>query len=205
VNSLDLAHPSGFHFQGKEHLKKRHHPIHIYLDDQLYFLTAHTYRNQYQLQEKFHKERLLDKIKEFLHDFNFSLYAWVILSSHYHIQFKTSKGKALAKVIGKIHTSYSFEMNKLDNKRGRKIWQNYWDWCIRSEKDFWTHFNYIHHNPLKHGYVQKMEDYEFSSYRHWLNKKGDEWMKSVFEQYPVIDFTIEHDEFYVGRIQHTNK
>jgi len=161
---------------------KRHHPTHLYLDSQLYFLTAHTYNERYGLYDKYRKEKLLGKIKEFFHEFGFSLYAWVILNNHYHILFKTSEGKTLAKAIGKIHTGYSFEINKLENQRGRKIWQNYWDWCIRSEKDFWVHFNYIHHNPVKHGYVQKMEDYEFSSYCHWIKEKSEYWMISVLQQ-----------------------
>lgn len=31
-------------------------------------------------------------------------------------------------------------------------------------------FNYIHQNPLNAGLVERMEDYEFSSYSEYLNK-----------------------------------
>lgn len=174
-------------------MKKRHQPIHLYIENQLYFLTSHTYRNQYLLIDKLHKQYLLKKINAFFKEFDFLLYAWVILNNHYHILFKSSDKTNLGKVIGKIHSGYSFERNRQENHRGRKIWQNYWDWCIRSEKDFWTHFNYIHHNPVKHGYVKNMEDYSFSSYDHWLNRKSEDWLFSVFEMYPVIDFTPDHD------------
>ena len=44
-----------------------------------------------------------------------------------------------------------------------------------------------------------MEDYKFSSYNHWVNKKGLEWMMSVFEQYPIVDFTIDYDDFVGDR------
>ena len=77
--------------------------------------------------------------------------------------------------------------------QGRKIWQNYWDYCVRLEKDFWKHFNYIHHNPVKHGYVQKMEEYEFSSHGDWIKKRGEDWMMSIFREHPIIDFTIVPD------------
>ena len=174
---------------------KRHQPVHLYFDDQIYFLTAHTYLNQYRMKADLEKQKILHKIKNFLHEFDYQFYAWVILENHYHVLFKSQKGKDLSKIFGKIHGGYSFEMNQLQNCRGRKIWQNYWDWCIRSKKDFWTHFNYIHHNPVKHGYVNKMEDYRFSSYNYWSRRKGYDWMTSVLEQYPIIDFTIEHDEF----------
>jgi len=176
-------------------MQKRHQPKHIYLNDYLYFLTAHTYLNQYQMKGEFEKKKIMNKIEDFFQVFNFKLYAWVVLDNHYHILFKTAKGLDLPKAMGKIHGVFSYEMNKTENQPRRKIWQNYWDWCIRSEKDFWTHFNYIHHNPIKHKYVQKMENYNFSSFNHWVNKKGMGWVMSIFEQYPIVDFTIDHDDF----------
>ena len=176
-------------------MTKRHQPFHLYLDDQVYFVTAHTYLNKFSLNASSKKEKLLKKIKIFLRQFDFNLYAWVILDNHYHILFKVYKGKDLPKVLNKIHGGYSYEINKIDNCRGRKIWQNYWDFCIRSEEDFWRHFNYIHHNPVKHRYVQKMEEYKFSSYGYWIRKKGYDWMMSIFREHPIIDFTIVQDDF----------
>lgn len=175
-------------------MKKEHHPTHLYIDQQLYFLTAHTYLNQFRIEEKF-KQLLINKIKKFFQDFNFKLYGWVVLDNHYHILFKFEKGDDLSRLMGKIHAGFSYEVNRIENKRGRRIWQNYWDWCIRSENDFWRHFNYIHHNPVKHGYVKQMGEYDYSSYRYWLDKKGSDWMASCFEQYPIIDFSVEMDEF----------
>ena len=127
-------------------MKKQHHPTHIYIDHQLYFLTAHIYYDQFKLNDAF-KQLLLNKTQTFYKDFRYKLYAWVILDNHYHVLFKSERGLDLSKLIGKVHGGFSFEVNALENKRGRRIWQNYWDWCIRSKKDFWTHFNYIHHNP----------------------------------------------------------
>jgi putative transposase len=174
-------------------MQKRHQPYHLYLDDQIYFVTAHTYLDRPYLDTASKKMKLLGKIKEFLKAFHFNLYAWVILDNHYHILFKVSRGKDLPKTMNKIHCGYSYERNKIENQKGRKIWQNYWDRCIRSEKDFWRHFNYIHHNPVKHGYVQKMEEYEFSSYNYWIKKRGEEWIMSAFREHPIRDFTVPQD------------
>jgi putative transposase len=165
----------------------------MYLDNQIYFLTAHTYLNQYSLATRFQKQKMLKKIKEFFLLFKYELYAWVILINHYHVLFKTKQGKDLSKCMGKIHAGFTFETNRAERQSGRKIWQNYWDRCIRSEKDFWIHMNYIHHNPVKHGHVLKMEDYEFSSYGYWLKKNGPDWMWSLFQQYTIKDFSISND------------
>ena len=57
-------------------------------------------------------------------------------------------------------------MNQLEEMRGRRLWKNYWDWCVRDESDYWMHFNYIHNNPIKHGIVRDtdaLKGYRYSS------------------------------------------
>ena len=39
-----------------------------------------------------------------------------------------------------------------------------------------------------------MEDYTFSSFNYWVSNKGMNWIMSVFEQYPIVDFSIHHDD-----------
>jgi putative transposase len=107
---------------------------------------------------------------------------------------KTDKGKDIQAIFKTIHGKTSFQWNKEDGKKGRKIWQNYWDYCIRKESDYWTRFNYIHHNPVKHNYVKRMDDYEFSSFNFYVKSNGYEWLMSIFEKYPVVDYTVDGDE-----------
>jgi hypothetical protein len=47
---------------------------------------------------------------------------------------------------------------------------------------------------VKHQYSLKMEDYTFSSFNYWVSNKGMNWIMSVFEQYPIVDFSIHHDD-----------
>lgn len=51
-------------------------------------------------------------------------------------------------------------------RRGeRGIWQRrYWEHLIRDERDYQRHFDYIHYNPLKHGHVQLLADWPWSSF-----------------------------------------
>jgi len=39
---------------------------------------------------------------------------------------------------------------------------------IRDQEDFNRHVDYIHYNPVKHGYVDRLEDWPRSSYRQWM-------------------------------------
>ena len=174
-------------------MNKKHHPPHLYLDDTVYFLTARVYGKQHILNTDTKKQLLLDIINKVFLKYQFKMYAWVILNNHYHIEFKTRLGSDLVKVMQFIHGRCSFKINNLENCRGRKIFQNYWDHGIRNEHDFYVHFNYIHNNPVKHGYVNEMGEYPFSSYQYWYEKKSEEWIQSCFLDHPVVDFTVTQD------------
>lgn len=50
-------------------------------------------------------------------------------------------------------------------KGERGIWQRrYWEHTIRNEADFARHVDYIHINPVKHGYVARVRDWPHSSF-----------------------------------------
>jgi len=57
------------------------------------------------------------------------------------------------------------------NAGRRGIWQpKYWEHTIRDEVDFERHFDYIHYNPVKHGYVRCPMDWPWSSFHRWVRK-----------------------------------
>ena len=125
--------------------------------------------------------------------FGVKIFAWAILDNHIHLLFLLPDGSTLPGFIHNINANISRIINKMDNSAGRKFFRSYWDYCVRNEKDFFMHFNYIHHNPVKHGYVgtqRECREYEFCSYKDWVKKNGEEWALSVFERYPIIDFTV---------------
>ena len=58
------------------------------------------------------------------------------------------------------------------NKREKGIFQRrYWEHTIRDENELNNHINYIHYNPVKHGYAKSVNDWEFSTF-HKFVKKG---------------------------------
>ena len=176
---------------------KRHQPKHIYVDNQIYFITSHIHNGEFLLDTDSKKDKLLLKIFSFAWEGGIDLRAWVILKNHYHILFKALEGRNISDYIGRIHRGFTFEMNALAGKRERLLWKNYWDWCIRDERDYWKHFNYIHNNPIKHGVVgntDSLKKYRYSSYWNYFRLNGNEWLMNVMEAYPIVDFTVENDE-----------
>jgi len=171
-----------------------HHPPHIYADDTWYMITASTPNHAPFLKNEHAKTVVRDKLRDLVLIFGFSFLAWVILDDHYHLLLNPQRGRALPRFIGQLHGSTSRQINLQDSISGRQIWHNYWDTCIRTEVDLWTRFNYIHQNPVKHGYVRNLEEWSFSSYRFYLRQKGVEWLQDCWQRYPVIDY-LESDDF----------
>jgi len=165
-----------------------HHPPHIYLSDTCYIITAATLHHAPFLASEAAKTYVRDSLRSLVVKFGIKLYAWVVLDDHYHLLLKTHRGEDLPRFVGRLHGSCSHRINLLDGKVGRQVWHNYWDTCIRTERDFWVRFNYIHYNPVKHGYVQHMEDWLFSSYRHYLKEKGRDWLYDCWLNHPVTEF-----------------
>ncbi|MEO8354303.1 MAG: hypothetical protein ABI621_00170 [Chloroflexota bacterium] len=107
--------------------------------------------------------------------YQWHIIAWVVLTNHYHIMVRSPKQNAasLPKLIASLHKFTARQWNVDDRQPGRMVWWNYWDTCIRSEKDFGNRLNYVFWNPVKHGLVSHPEEYECSSYRDFTAKSTD--------------------------------
>jgi len=63
-------------------------------------------------------------------------------------------------------------------KGERGIWQRrFWEHKIRDEIDLENHVNYIHYNPVKHGYAKRASDWPYSSIHKYIRngKLNDSW------------------------------
>jgi len=178
-----------------EYSESHHRPLHIYLDDAWYFITASTISHARYISTEAHLCIWRDAFFELTLKFGITICAWVVLKNHYHIIVQPQQGRDVSKFIGQLHGRTSRAINLLDNAQGRQIWYSYWDTCIRGEIDFWTRFNYIHYNPVKHGYTENPEDWKFSSYRFYLKQEGEEWLANCWLQYHVDGLLqIDSDE-----------
>ncbi|MGN6368813.1 MAG: hypothetical protein ACTHN5_11175 [Phycisphaerae bacterium] len=59
---------------------------------------------------------------------------------------------------------------------------------MRSENHFWATMNYIHHNPVRHGYVERWQDWPWSSAGEYLRSIGEEEAKRIWNTFPLKDF-----------------
>ena len=122
-----------------------------------------------------------------------SIYAWCILPNHYHAVVKTDQIKELRRALGQFHGRSSFIWNSEDNTRGRKVWHNCFERSIKSERHFWATLNYVHHNPVHHGYVDHWQDWPWSSAREFIEVVGRSRALDLWIQYPILDYGKKWD------------
>ena len=54
-------------------------------------------------------------------------------------------------------------------RREGSVWQRrFWEHIIVDDFDFERHFDYIHYNPVKHGLVNNVEDWKWSSFNRYV-------------------------------------
>jgi len=102
--------------------------------------------------------------------------------------------KKIVEFVRKLHKDTARILNKQNNTQGRKIWYQYFDYCIRNKTDFWKHFNYIIKNPFKHGLVFNLEEafyYKYSSNPVWLKRFGMDGLNESFTKYLVEEVFVD--------------
>jgi putative transposase len=178
--------------------KYKHNPVHLFLDDTLYFITAAIYEKRSLLAAPALKMMLRDTLQTVFSDYNWQLHHWVILDNHYHLLGQSRQGKDLSRLMHDIHFISAVEIHKNIDSKGR-VWWNYWDYCPRNEQDYMTRQSYLLYNPVKHGYVTDLKNYPYSSFHEAFMKLGHDGLMEQFRRYSgytTLKITeVEDDDF----------
>jgi putative transposase len=117
---------------------------------------------------------------------SFRMDAAVILPDHLHCIWTLPPGDSdFSTRWGLIKGTFSRSICKEERvsesrvKRGeRGLWQRrFWEHLVRDEDDFRRHVDYIHWNPVKHGWVKRVADWPHSSFHRYLRRGvyGTNW------------------------------
>jgi len=149
-----------------------------YLPNHFVFITVVTHnRNDILIKNVELLRHCMLKTKE---KFVFDIFAIVVLPNHFHIIIKPENIEEFSVIIGSIKRRFTKsldekfkDMDISESKIKRKekgVWQRrFYEHLIRSEKDLHNHLDYIHFNPVKHGYIQNVKDWKYSSFKKFVN------------------------------------
>jgi putative transposase len=121
-------------------------------------------------------------------------FAWCVLPNHYHVLAKAADIKRLLHELGLFHGRTSHAWNGEEETRGRKVFFRAVERAMRSERHYWATLNYIHHNPVRHGYVARWTDWPWSSASEYLAEAGVNEAKHTWREYPIGNYGKGWDE-----------
>ncbi|MBM3802825.1 MAG: hypothetical protein FJW26_11025 [Acidimicrobiia bacterium] len=96
----------------------------------------------------------------------------------------------LRRVHGRVAAAVTLQRREM----GRRVWYRYSDRRIRSERHHWASVNYLHYNPVKHGYVKKASDWPWVSVHEYLKAHGRQWLAETWTAYPIRDYGKHWDD-----------
>ncbi|MFC1780337.1 transposase [Patescibacteria group bacterium] len=153
-----------------QNIEFKQKPPRLFIDNSQYFLTFNTYKRKNLLVWKTIPKLLLDSIDFLCEDLYLKKIAFVILSDHIHLLLECKNSKNISSFLRRFKSYSSNKIKELTGTDGF-IWQRgTFDHVINDEDDYWNHLEYIHYNPVKHGYTTKPEDWEYSSYLKFVKK-----------------------------------
>jgi len=129
------------------------------------FITAICYRRKPYLETDWQKELLLAVMREVKSTSGFVMHAYVILDDHFH-WIITPGEQSFSSIMQSIKLRFVHRFKKeIGQKNNTTLWQRrFWDHVIRNAQDLHRHMDYIHFNPVKHGYVSRPSDSKWSSF-----------------------------------------
>ncbi|MDD5056399.1 MAG: transposase [Sideroxydans sp.] len=126
-----------------------------------------------------HIEILRSVVKSVQQRHPFLIHGWVVLPNHLHCVIELPPNDAdfatrwrLIKMDFSKALPRTERISAVRTRRGeRGIWQRrYWEHLIRDERDYRAHMDYVHINPLKHGLVERVAEWPYSTFHRLVDQ-----------------------------------
>lgn len=167
-----------------------------------YFFTVVTYRRRRIFSEPASRSLLRTAIESVRERLPFGIQAFVLLPDHLHCIWSLPENdddfpKRWQQIKGRFSHDYlaaggcdrTITAQHQQQKR-RGIWQpRYWEHRIRDEADYFRYRDYVHLNPVKHGYVEEPGEWPWSSFHHFVqnNWLDPQWPGSSPVDLPEVE------------------
>ena len=125
-----------------------------------------------------HVDALRDSVRKVKRRHPFDILGWVVLPDHLHALWTLPDGDddnatrwALVKSTFSRQLPRSEARNASREAKGeRGLWQRrFWEHLVVDEDDLRRHLDYIHVNPVKHGWARRAADWPHSSIHRYIH------------------------------------
>ena len=133
-------------------------------------------------QDIFHNDEdrnlFLGTISEMSERFEIDIFAYVLMSNHYHLLVRTNQSN-LKRAMQWLGATYTRRFNNRHGKSGHLFQGRYKSILIQNDAYIMRLSCYIHRNPLRAGIVRRLIDYKWSSYPIYAyGKKTPGWLST---------------------------
>ncbi len=133
---------------------------------QLHFLTFSCYKRRPKFQTVESRTTFESALERVRQNYQLCVYGYVIMPEHVHMLVDEPERSTLAQAIKSLKQGVA---RRLALRAEEPFWlERYYDFNIWSERKFVEKLRYIHRNPVERGLVTKPEDWQWSSFRHYL-------------------------------------
>lgn len=143
-----------------------------------YFFTLVTNSRQPVFKDEHSVALLRSAFRYVMKKWPFSIDAIVILPDHIHCIWGLPEGDVDYSTRWRLLKSWLTRKYRVRDNIRFPLWQNrYWEHLIRDEEDYANHVDYIHYNPVKHGFAEKPADWPYSSFKKYVDSGcyDDRW------------------------------
>ena len=152
----------------------------IFIPGGMYFFTVVTYNRQPIFIAPAAVELLRFSFRYTMVRHPFTIVASVILPDHLHFIWTlppdSSDFSTRWRLIKSYFTRHWFSVDYVHDtssqnlKKEKNVWQGrFWEHFIRDEHDLTRHLDYIHYNPVKHGFVDTPMEWKYSSFQNYVD------------------------------------
>ena len=134
------------------------------------------------------RNKFLQRLGENITEAKCSVYAWVLMSNHVHILFKSGK-KGISTVMRKLLTWYAVYYNRRHKRSGHLFENRYKSILCEEDRYLLALLRYIHLSPIRARMVKTLEDldqYPWSGHSAVMGKNECFWMDT---DYVLLQFS----------------
>ncbi|MBR6163601.1 transposase [bacterium] len=125
-------------------------------------------------------EILRTAFKNTMSNYKFEIIAICVLPDHIHLILNPENINEYPKIISSVKYYFSRNVGQVcptytelalgyKNKREKGIFQRrFYEHTILNEDELNRNIDYVHFNPVKHGYVKSVKDWEYSSFHKFV-------------------------------------
>ena len=171
-----------------------------YGHEYLHFLTCSCYHRQPWLASESRRDLFLEVLEQIRHHYGFVVVGYVVMPDHIHLLISEPERGTQSTVMQVLKQRFARRVlakKKNAEEKGLRpcesqhVWQRrFYDFHVWNERKRVEKLRYMHRNPVRAGFVNQPEQWQWSSYRSYASGEAgevkiNEWPEAVMRIRPA--------------------